>query len=320
MAMIEHVVVSATGGDQHMGSLTRTRPKAMLPIMGRPLIVRLMDRFYDAGIRRYTVVVGEQEGEVVSWLSSKWHVDVQVDFAPQGFELGTGAALLAASNTIDGPFILAASDNLISREHARDLAAYFERRANDIAGLSVIDAPQEIGLSAPVILDPMGYAMYIGEKPGEGYQADTAAISIYAFSAEAMNYLDRMPRSGAGEREVSTLMMAMIDDGQQVGHIKADVRHHISTPEDLLRANMHYLSEGRDAHILSDLSKDVFLIEPVRVDPRVTIGQGSIIGPNVYLESGTVVGQDVRIENAVILGRTISTGQTIFNEIVNEQR
>lgn len=320
MAMIEHVVVSATGGDQHMGNLTRTRPKAMLPIMGRPLIVRLMDRFYDAGVRRYTVVVGEQEGEVVSWLSSKWHVDVKVDFVPQGFELGTGAALVAARDTLKGPFILAASDNLISRQHARDLVAYFDRRTSDGAGLSIIDAPQEIGMSAPVILDPQGYTVYIGERPGEGYQANIAAISIYAFSAGVLDYLDGMPRSGTGEREVSALIMALIDDGQQVGHLIADVRHHISTPEDLLRANLHYLGEGRDAHILSDLSKDVYLIEPVRIDPRVTIGRGSIIGPNVYLESGTVIGQDVRIENAVVLGRTISTGQTVFNEIVNEQR
>ena len=57
--MIEHVLVMAAGRGQRMGNLTRTRPKALLPIMGRPMIVRVMDCFYEAGIRRFTVVVGE---------------------------------------------------------------------------------------------------------------------------------------------------------------------------------------------------------------------------------------------------------------------
>jgi NDP-sugar pyrophosphorylase family protein len=67
-----------------MDRLTTTRPKAMLPILGQPTIARVMDGYYRAGIRRFTVVVGEQEGAVAAWLSASWHSDVKLPFAMQG--------------------------------------------------------------------------------------------------------------------------------------------------------------------------------------------------------------------------------------------
>jgi len=318
--VIEHVLVMAAGRGQRMGSLTRTRPKALLPIMGKPMIARVMDRFYDIGIRRFTVVVGEQEGAVAAWLNKKWHVDVSLDFVPQGFERGTAAALIAAKEVIGGPFVLSSCDNLITSEHALALREYFDRHSGDVAGLSVIYTPDEISESAAVILDPRGYAVYVAEKPGEGYQEAMTVISVYAFTPIVFDYLGQVGLSKRGERELTAAIMAMVDDRRPVGHIKVKERHHISYPQDLLAINLHYLKEGRDANILSDLSKDVEVIAPVRVDPRVSVGQGAVIGPNVYLESDTVIGQSVRLKNAVVLGRTISAGQTVIDEIVNENR
>jgi NDP-sugar pyrophosphorylase family protein len=320
LLVIEHVLVMAAGRGQRMGNLTRTRPKALLPIMGRPMIVRVMDCFYEAGIRRFTVVVGEHEGGVAGWLSQKWHLDVSLKFVPQGFERGTAVALIAAQDVIDGPFILSACDNLISGQHARALREYFGRHPGDVAGLSVIYSPEDISESAAVILDPTGYAAYIAEKPGEGYQAEMTAMSVFAFMPRVLDYLSAVRLSKRGERELTSAIMAMIDGGEPVGHIKAEWRHHISYPRDLLEVNLHYLREERDANILSDLPKDIDVIPPVRVDPHVSVGRGSVIGPNVYLESGTVIGQDVCLKNAVVLGRTISAGQSITDEVVNENR
>lgn len=316
--MIDHVLVMAAGRGTRMGSLTRTRPKAMLPIMGKPMIVRVMDRFYEVGVRRFTVVVGEHEGAVASWLGHKWHVDAAVRFVPQGFKRGTAAALFAAHQLIDDPFVLTSTDNLVSKEHAASLCAYFDHHPGDMAGLSVIYSPHEISESAAVILDPLGYAAYIAEKPGEGYQGALTAISVYALQPEVLDYLNGVEISERGEWELTSAVMSMVDDGMPVGHVMAEWRHHVSYPEDLLAVNLRYLQEGRDAHILSDLPKEVDIIPPVRVDPGVSVGSGSVIGPNVYLETGTVVGQDVRLQNAVILGCTIGAGQILMDSLVDE--
>jgi NDP-sugar pyrophosphorylase family protein len=301
-----------------MGDLTRTRPKALLPVMGKPMIARVMDRFYEVGVRRFSVVVGEHEGGVAAWLSQKWHVDVSLNFVPQRFERGTAAALFAARKMIDGPFILTSTDNLISEDHATALLEHFDKHSGDIAGMSVIYSPKEVSESAAIILDPKGYVAYIAEKPGEGYQEALTAISVYAFAPRVMDYLEEVHLSKRGERELTSAVMAMVDDGQPVGHVMAKWRHHVSYPQDLLAVNLHYLQEERDTHILSDLSKRVDIIPPVRVDPSVSVGRGSVIGPNVYLESGTVVGQNVRLQNVIVLGQTISAGQTITDEVVNE--
>ena len=56
----------------------------MLPILGRPMIGWVLENFYQTGIRDFTVVVGEYEGTVVEWLTTDWHSDVKLTFAPQG--------------------------------------------------------------------------------------------------------------------------------------------------------------------------------------------------------------------------------------------
>ena len=91
-----------------MESLTRTRPKAMLPILGKPLIAWVMEGLYRADIRNFTLVVGEHEGVVIEWLTSKWHQDVHFTFAPQGHRRGTASTLIAARGFIDQPFIIKA--------------------------------------------------------------------------------------------------------------------------------------------------------------------------------------------------------------------
>jgi glucose-1-phosphate thymidylyltransferase len=145
-------------------------------------------------------------------------------------------------------------------------------------------------------------------------------ISVYAFTPTVFEYLDQVRLSKRGERELTAAIMAMVDGGRPVGHVRVEERHHVTYPQDLLAVNLHFLKEGRDANILSDLSKEVEVIAPVRVDPHVSVGQGAVIGPNVYLERGTVIGQSVRLKNAVVLGRTISAGQTVIDEIVDENR
>src|SRR5512139_799064 len=131
--MIDHVIVMAASPGRKMESLTETRPKAMLPMLGKPIIAWVMDSYYRAGIRRFTVVVGEREGDVAGWLPLNWHSDVTLRFAAQGHQRGTASALFATRSLIDGPFIAASCDVILSDEHITHLTRYFESRPSDVA-------------------------------------------------------------------------------------------------------------------------------------------------------------------------------------------
>jgi NDP-sugar pyrophosphorylase family protein len=318
--MVEHVVVMAAGEGRRMGDLTRTRPKAMLPILGKPMIARVMDGFYQVGVRRFTVVVGQHEGSVAGWLSRKWHPDAALHFVPQGYRRGTAAALLAARDTIDGCFILTSCDNLIPERHAARLVGHFEARPGDVAVLSLIYAPDQVATSAGVLLAPDGHVASIAEKPTDAHPNFLTSFSVYGFAPHILDYLDRVPMSASGERVLTDAIQAMIDDGLAVGHTEAEWRQHLTHPEDLLQVNMRYLSELNETSLLSELPPSVQVISPVRVDSGVTVGQGVRLGPNVYLEAGSVVGQAAELSYCVVLGCTVGARQRVTDQIVGQDQ
>ncbi len=315
--MIDQVIVMATSPSRRMEALTRTRPKAMLPILGRPMIAHVMEGYYKAGIRRYIVVVGEQEGGVVEWLTGKWHRDVKLNFVLRGHRRGTASALFAARSLISGPFIVTGCDNLVSEGHIAHLAHYFDSHPGDEALLSLFHAPDEIGSMPGVLLNPREHVIYISEQATEVYQDFMTVLPIYSFRSKVLDYLDRVPVvEERGERMLTSAIQMMIDDGLVVGAILADKRIRLDTPDDLLRANMHLMTRSASPNLSGETAASVQVIPPVYVDPGVVIGSGSTIGPNVYLETGTVLGANVHLRDVVVLGRRIGARQRIENQVV----
>ncbi len=316
--MIEHVVVMAAVPNTRIESLTRTRPKAMLPILGKPMITRVMEGYYNTGIRRFTVVVGEQEGSVVEWLVNRWHPDAQLSFAPQGHQRGTASTLFAIRSLIDEPFIITSCDILLPEQHVVDLCRYFETHSSDVAVLSLLYAPDEISEAADVLLGPRGDVMYISEQPAGAHQDYRAALPVYGFTPQVFEYLDKVPlMEKSGQRIISAAIQEMIDDQQLVGAVETEWRIRLDTPEDLLQANTWLMEELQMTGLLSDVPTSVEIISPVYVDPGVVVGKGTILGPNVYLETGSVIGPNVVIRNSLVLGSTVAGNQSIEGQIVS---
>ena len=318
--MIEHVIVMAAVPGRAMHNLTSVRPKAMLPLLGKPMIARVMDAFYEADIRNFTVVVGEAGGSIVEWLTSKWHQDVQLRFAAQGHQRGTASALAAARELIEGPFIATSCDAIVPQDHITQMLFYFDTHPSDAAVLSLLVSPEEATDAAGVLLDPRGNVGYISEQGIGAHQDFLTTLPVYGFHPEVLNYLDRVPVSGeSGERVLSAAIQGMIDEGQLVGSIQAEWQVKLETPEDLMRENLRLLADEGESTVLSNVPPDVEIVDPVYIEEGVSLGSGSVIGPNVYLEGGTRIGSNVTISDAVILGRHIEAGATIEQQILAEE-
>jgi len=319
--MIDHVIVMAASPGHGMEALTRTRPKAMLPLVGMPMIARVMDGYYKAGIRRFTVVVGETEGAAAAWLSTQWHSDIRLQFAPQGHQRGTAATLFATRGLIDGPVIVAPCDVLVPEEHVKQLALYFETHPGDSVVLSLFYAPDDQEQGIGVFLDPRGNVMYISEVPTGAHQDNMTALPVYGFTPHVLEYLDRVPvKEESGERVMATTIQSMIDGGQVVGGLETGWRTHLNEPDDILTASILLMARYDHAVLNSPIPDTVKIVPPVHIDPGVTVVAGAEIGPNVYLEAGTVIGANTIISESVVLARRIGAGKNIQREVVYQDR
>ena len=317
--VIEQAVILAAGRGTRLGMLTKDRPKSMLPVLGKPMMVRVMDRLREAGVRRFVVVVGEREGGAAAYLSTSWYPDMEIKFAIQAVPTGTVDALLLAAPYLDGPFLLTAVDNLTPPEHVGNLIARFDEEPGQIATLSLLPAtPEQIKVSSDVVIEGK-HIVAIQEKP-DVPQGSYASIMLYAFAHNFLDYLGSVKVSSRGEREIVSGIQAGIADGHKVGFTVTDWRLHLTRELDLLSINRHFLQEGRDAHILSELPGSVHIVPPVRIDPNVSVGQHAEIGPHVYLESGVMVGKGAVVQDAVVLtGARIAAGERCQGQIVDRR-
>ncbi|MBN1311920.1 MAG: NTP transferase domain-containing protein [Anaerolineae bacterium] len=317
--MIEHVIVMAASPGRKMEALTRTRPKAMLPILGKPIVAWVMDSYYKAGIRRFTVVVGEREGDVAGWLTSNWYSDVKLSFALQGHQRGTASALFATRAFIDGPFIAASVDVILPDEQIARLAGYFDSHPSDIAALNLFYAPDQVMEGAAVLLGPRGDVLYISEQPTGAHQDYMTALPVYAFTPKVLSYLDNVPVvEQSGKRVLTAAIQMIIDDRGIVGALEAGWCIRLDAPDDLLTANTLLMANYEEPIVQSRLPDTVKIASPVHIDAGVKVGNGVKLGPNVYLESGSVIGSNAVLRDVVVLGAEVDAGQKLERQVVSE--
>lgn len=314
--MIKQAVILAAGRGSRLQILARDRTKAMLPVLGKPMMVRVMDRIREAGISRFVVVFGENEGGLASYLSRSWYPNMEIKYVLQTNPNGTAEALALAAKYIEDDFLLTSVDNLPPPDFIPQLMEHFHTSNADIV-LSLVPATlAQIRASADIVTDNDGWVKSIMEKP-DTPSGSHAAFMLYACKNSFLKYSSHVAYSSRGEKELVSAMQDMINDGGKISKLEAEYRHHLTFDQDLYTINRSFLDEGRDASILSDTPSSVVITPPVRIDPSVSIGQNAHVGPYVYLESGSVVGENAVVRESLVLRNgVVSKDEQCHHQIV----
>lgn len=314
-------VILAAGKGSRLHPITLKRSKAMLPILGRPMVERVMETIHENGVRDFVLVVSADDKDIVQHFAEECPLDVGVRFVVQQERLGMADALRQAAPYIEGDFVLSACDNLTSAEHVRALLQCHQDHPGAGGILSVMPIPeQEIGRTGMVALDD-GRVSRIVEKPSrEEAPSNIASLPLYVFSPTILKLLPGVGLSPRGEYELQDAIQALIETDGGVYPVYIEKRLTVTGPADLLAINRHYLVAGQDTPQLAPFTvgPNTHLITPLRIEEGTIIGRDSIIGPRVYIERDCRIGDGVGLRDAVVLrGVTIPDGASIANEVVS---
>ncbi len=69
-------IIPAAGKGTRMTSITRGRPKELLPVNGKPLILHTVQEAIDAGVRSLYIVISRKKPEIFEYLNKKAVVSV----------------------------------------------------------------------------------------------------------------------------------------------------------------------------------------------------------------------------------------------------
>jgi UDP-N-acetylglucosamine diphosphorylase / glucose-1-phosphate thymidylyltransferase / UDP-N-acetylgalactosamine diphosphorylase / glucosamine-1-phosphate N-acetyltransferase / galactosamine-1-phosphate N-acetyltransferase len=313
-------VILAAGKGSRLHPITLNRTKAMVPILGKPIVERVMETLIENGIRDFIMVISSEDGEVGRYFRQRAAPGISLEYVVQPERLGMANALSLAGPLIRDTFILSACDNLVPREHvAQLLAAHQARQA--YATLSLMEIDPALAGRTGVVEFRDGYIRRIIEKPAPGEApSNVGSLPLYVFSRKLLDCLPEVKISARGEYELQDAIQMLIDRTERVTGVFTGSRLQLTNAADLLALNRHDLTTGGDQPQLAPrtVGQHTHLITPLRIEEDVTIGPGCVIGPRVYIERDCKIGADVLIKDAVILrGITIEDGRQIVGEVVS---
>lgn len=300
-------VIFAAGKSTRTYPLTLTRPKPLLPIMGKPILAWQLDAL-PAAVDTVVLVVGYRH-EMIRAAFGNNYGRLKLEYVEQTEQLGTGHAVLVCEDHLKGGDFLAMNgDDLYD---AADLAAIAA------AGPSAL---------VKEVADPRLYAIYdvtedlrvkrLVEKPTEIF-SHLSNIGVYKFTPEIFPILHNTPLSPRGEIEITSAIQTFAE--QRPFHVvpARGVWIPIGYPWHLLDANEYLLKHALVPQILGDVQPGAHLFGPVHVgkgskirpgaviDGPVYIGEDCEVGPNCFLRPGTTLGNHCKIGQATEVKNSI---------------
>lgn len=312
-------VILAAGKGKRLQPVTPARTKAMAPVVGKPIVARVLDLLVDNGIRDLLLLISPDDQEIRSYFSQPRADDVTIRMIVQQERLGMAHALTLLAPYLQGDFIMSACDNLVPTAHiARLLAAFHAQQANAVLSLMEIDIAQSA--STGIVDWQAGWIRRIVEKPKPAEApSNIASLPLYVFAHKLLDFLPQVQPSPRGEYELQDAIQLLIEAEGRVTGVLTDARWQLTTVADLLELNRHFLdNEPSSAQILTTaIAPSAQLIPPVRIDPGCVIAEQCVIGPHVYLEADCQLGAAAQLSNVIGLrGAIVAEASTVTGTII----
>lgn len=314
-------VILAAGKGSRLHPITTKRSKAMLPILGKPIVERVMEHLAINGIDDFILVVSPDDTQITRYFGRESQLEADVRFVYQAQRLGMADALRGAAPLIDGDFILSACDNLTSPQHVANLLAAWRQPPCPNAVLTLMTIPPEQVPASGVVAMEGDTVVRIVEKPRlQDAPSHIASLPLYGLPHSILEYLPEVQPSARGEYELQDAIQLLIQRQGQVRGVMVASRLTLTSPADLLQINRHFLMEGNDMPQIQPqrVGAGTQLTTPLHIDAGVQIGAGCRIGPNVYIERNCRIGDGATIRDAIVLRESVVPAQAdIHDEVVS---
>ncbi len=200
-------IILAAGKGVRMLPLTLDRPKTLIEINGKPFLMHLLERLYNAGFqdKDIAIVAGYKKEKIEEFLDQH---NLTITLIEQPALVGTGDAVYLAREFVDEEnFIVVGGDNLFSAEDL--LRIQQDDEYCHVAGWEV-ENPSRYG----VLVCKGEVLIEIVEKPKE-FVGNLINAGLYKFTPDIFEALEQIKLSERGELEL-TDAISLLAEGRKV--------------------------------------------------------------------------------------------------------
>jgi len=298
-------VILAAGEGQRLEPLTNRRPKPMVPIANQPLLEYVIEAVSDAGIDEVVLVVGYKRERIQTYFGDGHRWGVDIEYAAQEKQLGTGHAVLQAEDRVADDFLVLNGDRIITADLVEQLVETRAETGDTVMGLTRADEPSEYGV---VTLDGER-VVGVTEKPrAAAAPSDIVNAGVYAFDQTVFDAIRGIDPGPTGELALTSAIEALVDahDGTVRGvryrGLWVDVSYLWDVTEvtaRVLDATAEAVQRGT-AEPGAHVADDVRVGSNTRVGANATVRRGTALGDNVSVGANAVLSNVVAFDDATI--------------------
>lgn len=275
-------IILAAGEGTRLKPITETRPKALIPILCRPILDWHLEALFNVGVEEVYLVISYMKEKIIKHVESRWGLS-RIKIVDQGEPRGTGDAIIKASEVI-GPgedVLIAYSDVFLEDwQLYRDVV---DSSGSLVIGVVGVD-PRDYGA---LYLTSDGYLDKIIEKP-QNSTSNIVNAGIYRLNTKDVLENRNVPISPRGEYEAVDLINRIATTKRIKVYLYQKRWIDVGKPWHVIDANKIAL-EGATHEVRGHI------IQPVYMRGRVYIGEDSVVYPFTTIEGPVYIGRRVEI-------------------------
>jgi mannose-1-phosphate guanylyltransferase/phosphomannomutase len=278
-------VVMAGGEGSRLRPLTINRPKPMVPLVNKPVIVHILELLKKHGITEVILTLQYMADVIQDYLGDGSAIGMQIHYSIEEVPLGTAGSVKNAQQHLTDTFIVISGDAVTDFDLRTIIEYHKAKKAIATLTLYRVPNPLEYGV---VIINPEGRIQEFQEKPSWGQViSDTVNTGIYVLEPQVLDYF----APGIPFDFSKDLFPILLQKGDPLyGYVSGGYWCDIGNIQEYIRASSDVL-EGR-VHlgpIGKEIGGNVWCAENVEIAP-----DAQLYGP-IYL------GEGVKIKGAVVV-------------------
>jgi len=313
-------VIPAAGRGVRIYPKTRTVPKVMLEIGGKPIIQRNIELMRDKlGVKEIYIAVNYLGNAIKSYFGDGSKFGVRITYVLND-DMGKGLvnSIYVMREHVKTKFFVILGDEVYVDSNHEELARMYGSKFDAVIGVKKAKNALEIKKNYSVEIAGKRVVSLV-EKP-EKITNDYAGCGTYVFSPKIFEYIEKTPASKrSGIVELTDVINMMAKDGEVIPFFLAGDYINVNTPEDLNYANYTwrhlnfskysvtviipaYNEEKTIADVVEDFKTSKHVHEAVVVDTNSTDNTDKIAaehGAKVMTRSGPLCGYGEKLKYAM---------------------
>lgn len=294
----------AGGAGTRLRPLTTSVPKALLPIVGRPMLGRVIDLLSRHGVERCIVTLQHQASVILKYFNDESGEAIDLRFLTEPRPLGTAGSVRYAQAWLnpDDDVVVISGDCLTDIDLGELVRRHRESEADLTMALARRSDPRSFGV---VTTNADGRVLSIVEKPTWGAVAgDSVSTGIYVVSPRILAQIPPdEPRDWAQD-----IIPELLGNGSRVfGFALEGYWEDVGSLASYIQAQDDVLDGRVQAHVAAfEVSPGVFVAQGAEVSPDARVTAPAFIGSFAKIERGSFVGPYAVVgTNALVRPRAV---------------